>query len=633
MGKVKSVIRGTVLILSCILVLGLMSSLFTDKTDAGCKHENVKLLEGYAQTCDKPGLTEGKMCMDCETIIVKQQEISAEGHHPIVSKEATPATCSKYGLTEETSCGTCGKVLVPQKSIMKLPHAEGYSVEAVPATCSVSGYTAGTRCKVCQGIIDGCEVVPTTEHKKDIVIQAISPTCTEYGWTEGKKCSICGGVSVKPNRVDALGHVANVLQEIAPTCDAAGLTEGLICERCDAVLVEQTEIPILQHNYDDGRITQTGSCFKDEITEYTCLYCFGKKQTVTAKATGHQFNANGVCSKCGESISTDGIISNGISVVLTGNGNASPNIVGVADVDMELLDSLQSNQVVGFAFVEYDDFEAISTKSKKVDWIKELEKAGKTVVFKEAENLGEYSIGFYTVTAELNITYKKVNTWYLALPVIRSSYSNGYSYQYASDICNMDETYRMSAVSAAAELLNLYAQGYDEPDIVFDNQMLQLLNNTIDMSVDLTRGLSSPVFDGSKYVLEEAVVRYELDGKNAVPTYLGTFAVGTKFEDSDRIWYESMNEKQDSVMITNGMAEIIFTCEFGAGAVQEDAKAMVEFLPLELVVVSPNNSKFSRDENVKDIYRFTIDAMFVTTEVKLYFCGVEYKINIRIADL
>ena len=72
--------------------------------DDSCIHTNIEIIPGKAATCTEPGLTEGKKCVDCNTILVSQEIIPALGHEyiPVV----TAPTCTKSGYTTYTCrCG------------------------------------------------------------------------------------------------------------------------------------------------------------------------------------------------------------------------------------------------------------------------------------------------------------------------------------------------------------------------------------------------------------------------------------------------------------------------------------------------------------------------------------------------
>ena len=87
---------------------------------------------GKEATCSSTGLTEGKKCSECGTIIVEQEEISTLKHtEEIVAGKA--ATCTEAGLTDGKKCSACGETLVAQEAI-----PAGHTL--VDGVCTACGY-------------------------------------------------------------------------------------------------------------------------------------------------------------------------------------------------------------------------------------------------------------------------------------------------------------------------------------------------------------------------------------------------------------------------------------------------------------------------------------------------------------
>ena len=87
-----------------------------------CVHDSVIVLAAKTPTCKADGLTEGKVCADCETVIVLQTVIPALPHTEVLLPGKT-ATCEQEGLTEGLMCSVCQTVLVEQ-TVISAAHAD-----------------------------------------------------------------------------------------------------------------------------------------------------------------------------------------------------------------------------------------------------------------------------------------------------------------------------------------------------------------------------------------------------------------------------------------------------------------------------------------------------------------------------
>jgi len=217
-----------------------------------------------AATCTETGLTEGKHCSVCDAVLVKQEIVPAKGHTEVIDQAVAP-TCTETGLTEGKHCSVCGTMLVKQEVIPAKGHSEVID-QAVAPTCTETGLTEGKHCAVCGTMLVKQEIVPATGHSdadknflcdicsEDLctehaeqIVTGKKATCTESGLTAGKICSICGEVLVKQEVIPAKGHTEVIDQAVAPTCTETGLTEGKHCSVCDAVLVKQEIVPAKGH--------------------------------------------------------------------------------------------------------------------------------------------------------------------------------------------------------------------------------------------------------------------------------------------------------------------------------------------------------------------------------------------------
>ena len=148
-------------------------------------------------TCTKVGLKQRTCSFDG---YVQKEEIPAKGHTEVVIN-GYAATCEKSGLTDGKKCFVCGEVLEAQKEIAKLDHS--YIKTVVEPTCTEQGYTI-YKCENC-GDTYKDDYVKALGHT-EVIDEAVAPTCTQSGLTEGKHCSVCNAVLVKQEKIDALGH-------------------------------------------------------------------------------------------------------------------------------------------------------------------------------------------------------------------------------------------------------------------------------------------------------------------------------------------------------------------------------------------------------------------------------------------
>ena len=195
-------------------------------------------------TCTATGLTAGKHCAVCNTVLVAQTTVPAKGHAEVIDAAVAP-TCTATGLTAGKHCAVCNTVLVAQTAIPAKGHTEVVDAAVAP-TCTATGLTAGKHCAVCETVLVAQTTIPAKGHT-EVVDAAVEPTCTATGLTAGKHCKVCNTVLVEQTTVPAKGHTEVVDAAVAPTCTATGLTAGKHCAVCETVLVAQTTIPAKGH--------------------------------------------------------------------------------------------------------------------------------------------------------------------------------------------------------------------------------------------------------------------------------------------------------------------------------------------------------------------------------------------------
>ena len=187
-------------------------------------------------TCTTTGLTAGKHCAVCETVLVAQTTVPAKGHTEVVDAAVAP-TCTATGLTAGKHCSVCNTVLIAQTTVPAKGHTEVIDAAVAP-TCTAAGLTAGKHCAVCNTVLIAQTTVPAKGHT-EVIDATVAPTCTATGLTAGKHCSVCNTVLIAQTTVPAKGHTEVIDAAVAPTLVKTGLTEGRHCSVCDAVLVPQ----------------------------------------------------------------------------------------------------------------------------------------------------------------------------------------------------------------------------------------------------------------------------------------------------------------------------------------------------------------------------------------------------------
>ena len=241
-----------------------------------------------APTCTETGLTEGKHCSVCNTVLKAQEVIPATGHTE-VTDAAVAATCTKTGKTEGKHCSVCNTVLTKQETIPATGHTE-VTDAAVAPTCTETGLTEGKHCSVCNTVLVKQETVPATGHT-EVTDVAVAPTCTETGKTEGKHCSVCNTVLKAQEVIPALGHTEVTDAAVAPTCTESGKTEGKHCSVCNKILVMQEEIPADGHEWGEWFVTEAAKESESGKEMRVCRRDSSHTQTREIPALGNESNA------------------------------------------------------------------------------------------------------------------------------------------------------------------------------------------------------------------------------------------------------------------------------------------------------------------------------------------------------
>ena len=255
----------------------------------------------------------------------KDSETAANGHTEVVDA-AVDATCTATGLTEGKHCSVCGTVLVAQTVVDALGHTEE-TIPAVEPGCESEGFTEGKKCSVCGEIIVAPTTVDALGHT-EVVDTAVEATCTTAGKTEGKHCSVCNEVLVAQTVVPAKGHTEKAPTKenvVEATCEADGSYEmNVYCATCGELLSSQKHTTDkLGHDY-VSTVTKDPTCTETGVRTYVCTHDNSHTYTEVIEKLSHtpaaaveenrveatctkegSYDSVVKCSVCGEEISRE----------------------------------------------------------------------------------------------------------------------------------------------------------------------------------------------------------------------------------------------------------------------------------------------------------------------------------------
>ena len=223
----------------------------------------------------KASATEGGSIDPSGTVKVKEGE----------SQTFTIAASEGYHLKDVTVDGeSVGKVTTYTFSDVHGVHTiaaafeeHSYTPAVTNATCTEDGHTTYT----CACGDSYTEVIPAKGHTSD----------GNTDCSKATKCSVCGTV------LKAAGEHAwneGVVTKEA-TCTENG-EKLYTCGNCGAT---KTETIPAAHKWGQGVVTKEPTCTEKGVRTYTCSVC-GATKTEEIATVAHQYDANGVCTVCGE---------------------------------------------------------------------------------------------------------------------------------------------------------------------------------------------------------------------------------------------------------------------------------------------------------------------------------------------
>ena len=246
------------------------------------KREIPKKQHSYAENVTEPTCTERGyttyVCACGDTYIDNYVD---KKKHTEVIEEALEATCSSTGLTEGKHCSDCGTVLVAQEVVPMKEHILGDWYEIIAPTCT----TTGTNRRDCLN----CEyyeviVVSSFGHTPgEVVVENhIAPDCVNNGSYDNVVCcTVCEEeISRETVVLEALGHnYESVVTE--PTCTEQGHTT-FTCHCGDTYIGDYT--PKAPHSWGEWEIVLEPTKDEEGLKERTCE-C-GEKESEIIPAYG-----------------------------------------------------------------------------------------------------------------------------------------------------------------------------------------------------------------------------------------------------------------------------------------------------------------------------------------------------------
>ncbi len=264
----------------------------------GCDHKEVKAftgelavpatgkhteetIEGYPATCQKTGLTDGKICTVCGKVTVEQKEIPVAAHKATAGVTLRAADCKKgeTGLARAV-CEWCGEPM--GYIVLKADHTPGEKTIIKQPSCKEEGLESVV-CKVCGKKLDPQPIAkldhtPGEVGDKEHYVHH-DATCTDGAYDE-ILCTVCG------ERIDvlydedhpALGHSFTVKVEddernVAATCETEG-KQVYKCLRC-----EETEVKTVPTVGGTGKHAweykgmKDATCTENAKELYVCKNC------------------------------------------------------------------------------------------------------------------------------------------------------------------------------------------------------------------------------------------------------------------------------------------------------------------------------------------------------------------------
>ena len=168
--------------------------------DTTCQHTAMSEWQIIkSATCTETG-SKKRICLAANCDYVETESIPMADHTEVIDT-GSAATCTEAGLTEGKHCSVCNTVIVAQTPTSALGHEYGAWINEIPATCKDKGTLGHYHCSECNGDFDA---------ERNALESLVTPIAGHdfSEWTDAglnikrRECKECGYSEVKNEATD-----------------------------------------------------------------------------------------------------------------------------------------------------------------------------------------------------------------------------------------------------------------------------------------------------------------------------------------------------------------------------------------------------------------------------------------------